>query len=115
MHLEESEDDFLKKKQIQQLLQYSEKIIENDNQELPPRLLIHLSNNKFCLSKGAAHKSNGVFFEIFGFFKGLKDKSFPITFVQKCFDPDCKRWQSEIFQVPNNVWAWKFLDDDFFD
>ena len=54
-------------------------------------MAVTLQHNKFCLCKGASHKSNKVYM-VLDFERS--------AFYQKCHDPDCNNFQSEHWPLP---------------
>lgn len=58
------------------------------------RLLLTVSNNRFCLCKGSSHKSNSIFLVV-DFMAGC--------FYQKCHDADCRHFRSADFPLPQGM------------
>lgn len=58
---------------------------------------VSLARNRYCMCKGSAHKSNGVYLVV-----DLLRK----TFHQKCYDTECRHFRSESFQFPSDMPAW---------
>eukprot|EP00747_Dinoflagellata_sp_TGD_P209513 gnl/TRDRNA2_/TRDRNA2_82903_c0_seq1.p1 gnl/TRDRNA2_/TRDRNA2_82903_c0~~gnl/TRDRNA2_/TRDRNA2_82903_c0_seq1.p1 ORF type:complete len:321 (-),score=46.72 gnl/TRDRNA2_/TRDRNA2_82903_c0_seq1:502-1371(-) len=58
------------------------------------RVVVTLANNRFCLCKGASHKSNNIFLlvDILG-----------RCFYQKCHDADCGHFRSVSFPFPEDM------------
>jgi hypothetical protein len=57
---------------------------------------VTLSNNRFCFCKGSSHKSNHIYLVV--------DKT-ERTYVQKCYDPDCRGFESIKFDIPLSVFV----------
>jgi hypothetical protein len=57
---------------------------------------VTLSNNRFCFHKGSSHKSNHIYLVV--------DKT-NRTFIQKCYDPDCRSFGSMKFHIPVSVFV----------
>jgi hypothetical protein len=57
-------------------------------------LVLAVSGSRFCRRIGREHKSNGIY---------LVCRLGTGVVVQKCFDPDCKNWESEGVAIPERL------------
>lgn len=66
-------------------------------------LVYEVAQNKYCHNIGREHRSNGVMYVV-----NLKSG----TYYQKCHDPDCRDFRSDVWQLPESVVFWKKFNDD---
>lgn len=55
-----------------------------------------IAHNRWCANVGRAHKSNGIYFVV-DLRRGV--------WSQRCYDPDCRRFRSDLAPVPPDVWT----------
>ncbi|KAG1679310.1 hypothetical protein FOA52_009340 [Chlamydomonas sp. UWO 241] len=60
-----------------------------------PCLLFNIKSNRWCGNVNGPHKSNGIFFVV--------DAAAGVWY-QKCYDPQCRSYRSEVMPLPSDVW-----------
>ncbi len=65
-------------------------------------LVYYFTNDRYCQRIGRSHKSNGVYYSLN--FKNMEIR-------QKCFDPDCRYYQSAPFHLDHSTNSFE-IDND---
>jgi hypothetical protein len=60
-----------------------------------PCVLFNIKGNRWCGNVDGPHKSNGIFFVV---------DTAAGAWYQKCYDPQCRSYRSEVMPLPLDVW-----------